>query len=357
MLKNLIFCSTFILSSLAYGQFDKFNTYLWKPTSTKPWFEWWYYKVVIPETKESFYFVYGIVNPWDKTHKLAGTQSYVGMGDFSSMSQVENKFDLDEFHAKTDQTYVEMPGSIATDTNFKGNLIDKVGESYSWDISIEKDWGYNALGWAIGTNITNIKWYPAQAGAHCSGSVISKGKLYQFANAPCYQDRNWGTSFPLWWTWIVSNHFKNNPDTVLAVGGGRPKYFGTKFPLEGVSIGLKHKGIDYHFRPNDLDRVKVDINFGKWEVFAEHKNDKVVISAFAPKEKFLDIPFTSPTGEVFHDYETLTGVVTLKLYHRDSGEWKLVDTLYSDTAGIEYGEPSANTKSRMKLFSMIKHLQ
>ncbi len=28
---------------------------------------------------------------------------------------------------------------------------------------------------------------------------------YEFKNAPCYQDRNWGTEFPRWWAWIVSN--------------------------------------------------------------------------------------------------------------------------------------------------------
>jgi tocopherol cyclase len=199
-------------------------------------------------------------------------------------------------------------------------------------------------------------WYPAQASAHCSGSILSKGKLYQFTNAPCYQDRNWGSSFPLWWTWIVSNHFKNNPGTALAVGGGRPKYFDTHFPLQGVDVGLKHKGVVYDFRPNDLDNVKINISFGKWEVTANNSTNKVEISAFAPKEKFMDLVFTTPTGELFHDYETLSGEVTVKLYKRESFQWKLIDTLYSDAAGIEYGEPG-NEKSLHKFFNSEKHLQ
>lgn len=353
----LIICFTLLLSSVSHADFDKFNAYQWNQDSKQPWFEWWYYKVILPETKDSFFFVYGIVNPWDYAGKLKGTRSYVQMGDFTAKIQVENKFDLNQFHAAYDQTFIDVAGLTATDQNLKGDLQDENGESYSWDISIHKDWAFNAMGWALGSQITNISWYPAQAGAHCSGRVISKGKLYQFSNAPCYQDRNWGTSFPLWWTWIVSNHFKNNPETVLAVGGGRPKYLNTKFPLEGVTIGLKHKGEVYHFRPNDFDKVKVDINFGKWEASADNGRNKIEISAFAPKEKFMDLAFATPTGEIFHDYEALYGEVTVKLYKRELFNWKLIETLYSDAAGIEYGEPSSNQKSSQDFFSSKKHLQ
>lgn len=347
---------TFLFSSQAHAEVDKFNTYQWDKTQTKPWFEWWYYKIVLPKTKDSFFFVYGIVNPWDHAETQIGTRSYVGMGDFSAKKQVEKLFSPQQFHASYDQTLVEVEGLTATDKNIKGQLIDKDGDNYSWDISIQKDWAFNAMGWAIDKEVTNIAWYPAQASAHCSGSIISKGQLYQFSDALCYQDRNWGSSFPLWWTWIVSNNFINNPGTTLAVGGGRPKYLNTKFPLEGVSIGLKHKGEVYHFRPNDLDIVKVDINFGKWEIEAQNKFQKIEISAFAPKDKFMDLQFMTPEGEIFHDFETLTGSVTVKIFKRNFLKWTLIETLYSDEAGIEYGEPT-NKKSLKTFFDSKKNLQ
>lgn len=339
-LKTLILGFTLLLSNLAQAQFDKYNTYLWNPKSTKPWFEWWYYKVIIPETKESFYFIYGVVNPWDKEKKSPGSGAFVGMGDFTALTQVENRVGVDQFYARTDQTYVEIDGSIATDTNFRGNLLDKNGERSLWDVSIQKDWSYSAMGWIQGTKISNIMWYPAQASARCSGTITSHGKLHQFTNAPCYQDRNWGRSFPLWWTWIVSNHFKNSPGTALVAGGGRAKYFNSNISFEGLSIGLTHKGIEYHFKPQDFAKVRGDINFGKWEMKATHGINRIEISAFAPKDKFLDIQFLTPSGELFHDYETLFGEVTVKLYRRDLFSWKLVETLYSDAAGIEYGEPA-----------------
>lgn len=355
-LKTLILTMSFVISTLASAEFDKFNAYQWNPASKKPWYEWWYYKIVLPETKDAFFFVYGIVNPWDQTKKMQGTRSYAWMGDFTSLTQVQTKFDINQFNAAYDQTFIEVAGLTASDKNLKGELVNELGQSYSWDISIKKDWAFNAMGWALDKNITNIKWYPAQASARCSGTIISNGQLYQFSDTPCYQDRNWGESFPLWWTWIVSNHFKGHPGTTLAVGGGRPKYFNTKLPIEGVTVGLNHKGVVYDFRPNDFDNVNVDINYGKWEISANDNRHKIEISAFAPKEKFMNLLFATPTGEVFHDYEALTGEVTVKLYKRDLFGWKLMDTLYSDVAGIEYGEPST-TNSFNDFFSSKKHLQ
>lgn len=336
-MKKLICLFLFLISSSLYAEVDPFNVYQYKQGYEKPWYEWWYYKVVLPETGESFFFVYGVVNPWDSKHTMKGTRAYVGMGDFNNTQQVENLFPLNEFKAAYDSTFVEVGNHLATDVNFNGSLNHESGDQYSWDISIKKDWAYNATGWATGRGITDIEWYPAQAGAHCSGTIVSKNKLYQFTDAPCYQDRNWGRKFPSWWTWVVSNHFKENKDSVLAVGGGKPDIFGKPTPVQGVSIGLRHKGINYHFRPNDLDKVKTDVSWGKWEMSGENDRYKVTVSAHAPKEKFMDLQFVMPDGKVFHDYETLTGKVTVKIYHKSLLRWKLVDTLTSDFAGIEYG--------------------
>ena len=347
---------TFFLSFNIHAEIDKFNTYQWTAGKKTPWFEWWYYKIVLPETKESFYFMYGIVNPWDRHNLLKGTRSSVEMGEFKSQTLIKNTFNIDQFHASNVQTLVEVAGSTATDQNIKGEVEGIDGEHSYWDISIINEWAYNAMGWMIDKDITNIKWYPAQASARCSGTIVSKGKLFQFNNAPCYQDKNWGTSFPIWWTWIVSNNFKDNPTTALAIGGGRPKYFETTFPYEGVSIGLKHKGKIYHFRPQDFDNVSVDVKFGKWEIKANNRTDKIIISAFAPKEKFMDLQFMTPTGEIFHDYETLNGDVTVKLYKRYLNGWSLIETLFSDTAGIEFGEPSSANGFK-NLFKTKKNFQ
>jgi tocopherol cyclase len=337
-MKKISLLPFFVFISLTlHAEADRFNTYQFQENSRTPWFEWWYYKVVLPETGESFYFVYGVVNPWDKEKTMAGTRSYVGMGDFKNNLIVENKFAVSDFYASHTQTLIEVKNNHASDLNFSGSVEHHSGDQYSWDISIQKDWSYNPVSWALGKGITDIEWYPAQASAHCSGTIISKNQLHQFTNAPCYQDRNWGKQFPTWWTWIVSNQFNEDPDSTLAVGGGKPQYYGRDFPLSGVSIGLRHKGVDYHFRPNDLDIIKTNVSMGQWEVSGENREVKITVDASAPKESFMDLRFLTPDGNIFHDYETLTGKVTVKIFRKKRLKWVLSDTLTSDFAGIEYG--------------------
>lgn len=328
------------------AQPDPWNTYQWNrrneiagngQVDSSLWYEWWYYKLVIPETGKSYFFVYGVVNPWDKNQSAKGTRSYVGMGDFAKQLQVEEKFHVQDFSASYGQTYVAVNRNVATDRAFNGSLKDEDGNFYEWDIKINKHWAYNAEGWMMGSMLTDIEWYPAQASASCTGSIISQGEKITFENIPCYQDRNWGKSFPDWWTWIVSNHFEGHPGTALAVGGGKPRVRGHRTPVASVSIGLTHQGKDYSFRPIDMQMVRTDISFGKWNVSATSKKYKIEIEASAPKEQFMDLQFITPEGEIFHDYETLTGKVSVKLYERRAVGWKLLADLVSYYGGIEFG--------------------
>jgi tocopherol cyclase len=360
---------TLVAISLSFSlqaNVDVFNTYRWNRSNalnntgkidTTPWYEWWYYKVVLPEQNESFFFVYGVVNPWDHQGTLKGTRSYVGMGDFTQKKQVENKYDVSSFKAKYNQTYISVGSNTASDKSLTGHLKGEDGLEHSWNINIQGDWAFNATSWATGRMITNIEWYPAQASAKCSGSIYTSGREITFQDAPCYQDRNWGKSFPQWWTWIVSNHFENDPTTALAIGGGKPKFFDHYNLMEGVAIGLRHEGKEYSWRPNEFDKVKMDISFGRWEVVGIGKKYKIEVSAYAPKNTFMDLEFMTPMGETFHDYETLTGDITVKLYKRKLPffmSWELINTFESHFGGIEFG--SKDEYEFTKAFSGHKEL-
>ncbi|MCB0384275.1 MAG: hypothetical protein KDD43_02700, partial [Bdellovibrionales bacterium] len=317
-----------ILLCLSSQAADPFNTYQWNKKNHEsksgridkgPWFEWWYYKVVIPETKKAYYFVYGVVNPWDQGQTLASSRSYIGFGDFERRVTADNHFGVGDFSAQYDQTSVNLPRGFATERTLQGEVFDEQGTSYAWDIELRKRWAFNAEGWLLGTGLTDIEWYPAQADALCTGRIISDGEVVEFQDAPCYQDRNWGTRFPEWWAWIVSNKFDGHQGSALSIGGGQPHVFGIPSFYEGVCIGLKHKGVEYKWRPMDLDKVKVDINFGRWEVLGISRDGKrkIEISAYAPPEAFMDLQFTTPEGVVFHDYEALLGQVDVKISTRE----------------------------------------
>lgn len=354
------------LSSQATAFSDPFNNYQWNKKNHElkngqvdqgPWFEWWYYKVVIPESNKAYYFVYGVVNPWDLSRITPASRSYVGFGDFSRRTIAEEQFSPGDLEALYDQTSVRLPGAVATGEGFSGTLHSAAG-THHWDVQIQHQWTFNAEGWLLGTGLTDIEWYPAQAAARCSGVIQTQGETIRFANAPCYQDRNWGKRFPEWWAWIVANQFTGSPDTALTIGGGRPHLFGIPSPYEGVCIGLRHQGQDYTFRPMDLDQVKVDINFGKWEVSGvdRQRRTKIEVTAHAPPEAFMDLQFMTPDGVVFHDYEALLGELTVRLYTREPLEdWTLKETLHSVHAGIEFG--STNEYLVKTLFNRSLSLQ
>ena len=329
------------LGTLSFSvQASKFNGYQW-PGDRGDWYEWWYYKVVLPETDQSFYFVYGIVNPWDSSSERTSSGSYVSMGSFGDQEIWGEKFPSSALKADPQKADVRIGDNFATENHLVGHLKNKKDEEVEWDLKVKKDWAFNAMGWSTGMRgISNIYWYPAQAGAKMTGVLRYKGKEIRIENAPAYQDRNWGRSLPKWWVWIVSNHFEGSPGTVLALGGGRPKVFERFSVKDGIAIGLTHKGKEYVFRNPDGDTIRSEISFGKWEVEAINtRNQRVVISAYAPREKFMRLEFISPRGEKFNDYEALKGDLTLEIFERKTRfhDWKSVEKLTSHEAGIEYG--------------------
>ncbi len=346
------------------GPEDRYNALVWNPDDRGDWYEWWYYKVVLPGTNDSFYFCYGVVNPWDTTQTNAVSRAYVSAGSFGDHSTFDRTFKVADFSASSNSTYVRIGDNVATDRKLKGRLPAPDGGGISWDLTLKKDWGANLMGWAMSQDwVSNIFWYPAQAGARMSGTINYRGRIITLNGAPAYQDRNWGRSFPKWWAWLVSNNFRNSPGTILAAGGGQPRVFPGIGFMKTVTIGLRHKGREYLFRPTSGDPVKIDVNFGKWEVSASNKwQERIEISAHAPREKFLLLQFMTPQGKMYNDYEALTGRINVKLYEGA----KLIAELETDDGGIEfgsfdsYGSDSALNSDAYNfeaLFSGSNHLQ
>ncbi|MBI3554981.1 MAG: hypothetical protein HY074_01805, partial [Deltaproteobacteria bacterium] len=80
--------------------------------------------------------------------------------------------------------------------------------------------------------------------------------------------------------------------------------------------------------------VRTDVKFGRWEVSARNRRgEEIHLSATAPRAKFMDLPFTTPQGRTYHDFETLRGHIHVKLYKY----LKLIAELDTDEGGIEYG--------------------
>jgi len=252
------------------------------------------------------------------------------------------EFSVRDFSASYTQPAVQVGHNGATDRRLFGHVVEN-GHEMSWDLTLQKKWRFNAMGWATGVSeISGIYWYPAQASATMTGWISYDGQVHKLVDAPAYQDRNWGRSFPKWWTWLTSNHFKGSPGTAFAAGGGEPKAFNSVYLFAGLCVGLKHKGKEYIFRTTDADSVRFDIRWGVWNVVAENtRNQRIEISAYAPPDQFMMLPFHSPRGPIFYDYEALLGKMTVKLFTRKNvfSAWRKIAVLTTNEAGIEWGTP------------------
>jgi tocopherol cyclase len=351
MKKQILLLLVFVVLHIpAFAIDDPFNTYLWNRENalqqngeidSGDWFEWWYFKVVDPQTREAFFFTYGVVNPWGRDGGPGGAKAILQIGDFKSHSLIVKEFPIKTFTASYEKTALAIAENTATNQAIKGD-VTKDGHHVIWDLAIDRNWRFNAMGWTEGLrDVSGIYWYPAQASATISGVVNFDGREVKLVKAPGYQDRNWGRSFPKWWTWLTSNHFKDSPDSTLAAGGGAPEILNTIF-LDGLCIGFKHGGREYTFRSFDLDKIDFDIHWGVWNVNAENgRGQRIQISAYASPEQFLTLPFQSPRGPMFYDYEALLGHMTVKLsrWSPVDGDWKVIADLVTEEAGIEWGSP------------------
>ena len=201
--------------SLAGAGSDPYNTLQWNRANYEkqngkidrdPWYEWWYYKVVDPRSHRAFYFVYGVVNPWDTEGKNPASRTYVGMGDFSSNQICEEVRPVQDFKAEYEATDIQVGPHFATDGRIQGKINCPDGSAVAWNLRVDPEWNFNAMGWGMFIrDLSNIFWYPAQASAWMSGWIETHGQRIHINEAPAYQDRNWGSSFPKWWVWLVAN--------------------------------------------------------------------------------------------------------------------------------------------------------
>jgi tocopherol cyclase len=344
-----------LTATLALAKPDPFNALVWNrgnhlaqngKVDRGDWFEWWYYKVTVPGTDQAFLFYYGVVNPWDAGQENAASKSFVGFGSYTDGALFEEAHPVSHFEASYDETKVRIGGNQATDKRIRGKIQDaKTGKKASWDMTLSLDWKFNAMGWSTSVpDISNIYWYPAQASARMSGKLTYDGKTYVIKDAPAYQDRNWGRSYPKWWTWLVSNHFEGSPGTALAAGGGNPTLFGGIEGVEGLMIGFRHEGKVYSFRKSDQDPMDLDIEWGKWEATAHNKfGERIEISAYAPPEKFMILPLSTPEAKIFYDYEALKGWMRVRLSRWRAfplPKWEVIADVQTNEAGIEWGTPT-----------------
>ena len=337
------------------------SSYHWDGSSSR-FFEGWYYRVTLPESRQTFAFMYSIEDPSGGKPHSGGAAQILGPDDeylcrtfpdvkrfWASPQQLElghwGKTDLhtqplwvvpDEFDCHVQQGYQ------ATATWNQGVIYDPgsdracrwqyaIGPVYGWGNNGEKQ--QSTAGWLSSLPIFEPGWQIFMAHGLATGWIEWSGKRYEFTNAPAYGEKNWGGAFPQKWFWINCNSFDGEPDLALTAGGGRR---GVLWWMESVAlICLHYRGKFYEFVPWNSE-VYWDIKpWGSWQMLARNSEFEIELTATT------DLPGTllrAPTqqGLIFACRDTMLGEVSLQLRsHR--GKSQLILEAHSSLGGLETG--------------------
>ncbi|MFO7033063.1 tocopherol cyclase [Limnospira fusiformis CCALA 023] len=328
------------------------NGYHWEGGDRR-FFEGWYYRVTLPEPRQTFAFMYSIEDPSGGQPHSGGAAQILGPDDQYLCRTFP---DVNKFWASTDTLALghwgdtdlkSAPGYLdsqlfdrhihqgyqGTDTHHQGSLKDGT-RNCSWEYTITPVYGWgkqqSTAGWLSFLPIFEPGWQILMAHGWATGSIDWNGTLYQFTNAPAYGEKNWGGAFPRKWFWVNCNCFDHIPDLALTAGGGKRSLL---WWIESVAmVGIHYRGQFYEFVPWNAQVHWQIAPWGDWHIQADNGQFQVSLQATTT---YPGTPLRAPThhGLQFCCRDTMKGEVTLQLRQQR----RLILEAHSSLCGLETG--------------------
>jgi tocopherol cyclase len=328
--------------------------------SERRFFEGWYYRVTLPQLRQTFAFMYSIEDPSGTKPHSGGAAQVLGIDDeyicrtFSDVNKFWaspevlalghwGKTDLQikaKYLTPNEFTKQIQEGYQATATLNQGIIRDpKNGNYCRWEYEIKPIYGWgnpknyqqSTAGWLSSLQIFEPGWQILMAHGLATGWIDWNGKIYEFTDAPAYGEKNWGGAFPKKWFWLNCNSFEGKPDLALTAGGGRR---GVLWWMESVAmVGIHYQGKFYEFVPWN-SQVSWQISpWGRWQIKAKNSEYEVMLTGTT---NLPGTPLRAPTeaGLVFCCRDTMQGQLYLELKEANG---KTILTAFSNLCGLEVG--------------------
>lgn len=331
-------------------------------SSSRRFFEGWYYRVTLPDRGQTFAFMYSIEDPSGGKPYSGGAAQILGANDqylwrtFPDVKQFWASSDVLELGhwGKTDlqtqpiwllpsefERHIQQ-GYQANATWNQGIIHDPVSGSCRWQYKIEPVYGWgdqnaaqqSTAGLLSFLQIFEPGWQILMAHGLATGWIEWNGYTYEFTNAPAYSEKNWGGAFPQKWFWLNCNSFDGESDLALTAGGGRR---GVLWWMESVAmVGLHYRGKFYEFVPWNSE-VHWDIQpWGSWKMQAKNSQFEIQLTGTTT------LPGTqlrAPTqdGLRFCCRDTMQGQLRLELRRSQPSGSQLILEANSSLCGLEVG--------------------
>ena len=223
-----------------------------------------------------------------------------------------------------------------------------------WDLRINKQIAFN-VGYGASKLFRKIQafemfWHAEGMKASFEGTVSWNGEKYNVIPQYSwgYADKNWGKDFTSPWVWLASSCLKSNVtgkqlnDSAFDIGGGRPKI--GPFALDRKLLSaFWYEGKPYEFNFSKFwtnTRTKFSCMETEeqivWHVDQSTWNSRMVTDITCEKKDMLLVNYEAPDGQKRHNrlWNGGNGKGTVRLYKRG----KLIDEVYCENTGCEYGE-------------------
>ncbi|TYI79876.1 hypothetical protein E1A91_D05G052000v1 [Gossypium mustelinum] len=358
--------------------------------TTRQFFEGWYFKVSIPERKQSFCFMYSVENPvfrrkLTQLETLQHGPRFTGVGaqilgaydkyicQYSDESQnfwgsrhelilgntfLANKNSRppskevppEEFNRKV------LEGFQVSPLWHQGFIRDDGRTSYArtvkaacWEYSTRPTYGWgdvgskqkSTAGWLAAFPIFEPHWQICMAGGLSTGWIEWDGERFEFQDAPSYSEKNWGGAFPRKWFWAQCNVFEGaSGEVALTAGGGLRQLPGLTETFENAAlIGVHYDGIFYEFVPwNGVLSWEI-APWGYWCIAAENETHMVELEATTNDPGTTLRAPTIEAGLAPACKDTCFGNLRLQIWEKKYGgtKGKLILDVKSDMAALEVG--------------------
>ena len=261
----------------------------------KNYFEGWYYKIVDKDETNSFAFIPGIAHDKDKN-----SHAFIQVIDSIEYRTEYNKFPISDFKYSDDSLEVSVG-----DNKFTRDMIQINMEDADYPVSghlefsqiqpFPKKWSRPGIMGPF-SYVPFMECYHGVVNIHhqIKGQLMINNKLVDFTDGYGYIEKDWGRSFPKWWVWIQSNHFRDKEASLMFSIAKIPwlgSHFtgfisflklGEKMYLFATYSGAKIKHLEY--KDGIIDILVQDKNYSL-SISGEYKENGVLI---APKNGLME---------------------------------------------------------------------